>query len=152
MMKEENAELTTVQAAAILNVSRPYLIRLLTEGGLPHRKVGKHRRLLMEDVMAYKNRIDQEREAALDQLAIRRRTIHLGREVGRGDPGARRPGQQPASAGHGGRGWRGRYDGAVILSFAVYLMGREHHAQHHRPAAEALERPKRREEESVIVN
>jgi excisionase family DNA binding protein len=65
----ENAELTTVQAAAILNVSRPYLIKLLTEGALHHRKVGKHRRILMDDVMAYKNRIDQEREAVLDQLA-----------------------------------------------------------------------------------
>ena len=65
----ENAELTTVQAAAVLNVSRPFLIKLLTQGALPHRKVGKHRRIRMEDVMAYKARIDREREAVLDQLA-----------------------------------------------------------------------------------
>jgi excisionase family DNA binding protein len=64
----ENAELTTVQAAEILNVSRPYLIKLLEERALPHRKVGKHRRIRMEDVMAYKDRIDQEREAVLDEL------------------------------------------------------------------------------------
>jgi excisionase family DNA binding protein len=65
----ENAELTTVQAAAILNVSRPYFIKLLAEGAIPHRKVGKHRRILMEDVMTYKKRIDQDRETVLDQLA-----------------------------------------------------------------------------------
>ena len=65
----ENAELTTVQAAAILNVSRPYLIKLLAEGAIPYRKVGKHRRILMEDVMTYKNSIDRERESVLDRLA-----------------------------------------------------------------------------------
>ena len=65
----ENAELTTVQSASILNVSRPYLIKLLSEGAIPHRKIGKHRRILLEDVMNYKNHIDQQREAALDQLA-----------------------------------------------------------------------------------
>ena len=64
----ENAELTTVQAAEILNVSRPFLIKLLEENAIPHRKVGKHRRISMEDVMAYKARIDREREAVLDQL------------------------------------------------------------------------------------
>ena len=66
----ENAELTTVQAAGVLNVSRPYLIKLLQENAIPHRKVGKHRRIRMEDVMAYKTRIDHEREAVLDQLTL----------------------------------------------------------------------------------
>jgi excisionase family DNA binding protein len=64
----ENAELTTVQAAGVLNVSRPFFIKLLDEGALPHRKVGKHRRVRMEDVMAYKKRIDEEREAVLEEL------------------------------------------------------------------------------------
>lgn len=64
----ENAELTTVQAAEILNVSRPFLIKLLEEGNIPYRKVGKHRRIRMEDVIGYKQRIDREREAILDEL------------------------------------------------------------------------------------
>lgn len=52
-----------------MNVSRPFLIKLLEENVLPHRKAGKHRRVLMEDVMAYKAKIDADREAVLDQLA-----------------------------------------------------------------------------------
>src|SRR5258705_9736124 len=47
----ERAELTTVQAAEILNVSRPFLIKLLETKQIPYHKVGKHRRILMEDVM-----------------------------------------------------------------------------------------------------
>lgn len=64
----EDAELTTVQAADILHVSRPFLIKLLDEGKIPYRRVGKHRRIRMEDVMNYKRAIDQQREAVLDQL------------------------------------------------------------------------------------
>jgi excisionase family DNA binding protein len=65
----ENAELTTVQAAEVLNVSRPFLIKLLEDRAIPHRKVGKHRRIRMEDVMTYKADIDRRREEILDQLA-----------------------------------------------------------------------------------
>jgi len=65
----ENAELSTVQAAEVLNVSRPFLIKMLEDGSIPHRKVGKHRRVRMEDVMSYKAAIDNERKALLDQLA-----------------------------------------------------------------------------------
>jgi len=74
----ENAELTTVQAADVLNVSRPFLIKLLDENALPHRKVGKHRRIRMEDVMSYKSKIDREREAVLDQLAREAQEQEMG--------------------------------------------------------------------------
>ncbi|NBB81195.1 MAG: excisionase family DNA-binding protein [Verrucomicrobia bacterium] len=74
----ENAELTTVQAAEVLNVSRPFLIRLLEDKRIPFRKVGKHRRIRMEDVMAYKAAIDQERQAVLDQLAAEAQQQDMG--------------------------------------------------------------------------
>lgn len=74
----ENAELTTVQAAEVLNVSRPFLIKLLDEGAIPHRKVGKHRRIRMEDVMAYKTAIDRDREAVLDQLVAEAQEQDMG--------------------------------------------------------------------------
>jgi len=64
----ENAELTSIEAAEALNVSRPYLIKLLEEGAIPYRRVGRHRRIRVEDVMAYKARDDKEREAVLDEL------------------------------------------------------------------------------------
>jgi len=74
----ENAELTTVQAAGVLNVSRPFLIKLLEEKVLPCRKVGAHRRIRMEDVMEYKARIDAERETVLDQLAAEAQESDMG--------------------------------------------------------------------------
>jgi excisionase family DNA binding protein len=74
----ENAELTTVQAADVLNVSRPFLIKLLEEKALPCRKVGAHRRIRMEDVMAYKARIDADREAILDQLVAEAQQHDMG--------------------------------------------------------------------------
>jgi excisionase family DNA binding protein len=74
----ENAELTTVEAADVLNVSRPYLIKLLEDGEIPHRKVGKHRRIRMEDVMDYKEAIDREREAVLDELVAEAQREDMG--------------------------------------------------------------------------
>jgi len=64
----ENKELSTVQGADILNVSRPYFIKLLEEGKIPHHKVGTHRRVQLRDVLAYKKEIDTEREKILDTL------------------------------------------------------------------------------------
>jgi excisionase family DNA binding protein len=74
----DHAEVTTVEAANILNVSRPFLIKLLEEKAIPHRLVGKHRRILIDDVMAYKNRIDREREAVLAQLTAEAQEKDMG--------------------------------------------------------------------------
>lgn len=64
----ESSELTTKQAAEVLGVSRPFLIRVLEAGDIPFRKVGRHRRVLMKDVLAYKQTMQVKRRAALDKL------------------------------------------------------------------------------------
>ena len=62
-------ELTTQQAADILNVSRQYVVRLVDEGKLPATKTGTHRRLRSSDVQAFKTRRDFVRRAALEEIA-----------------------------------------------------------------------------------
>lgn len=62
------AELTTQQAADMLNVSRPFLIKLLVEKQIPYHTVGTHRRIRAEDVFSYKHKRDQKRAKALDEL------------------------------------------------------------------------------------
>jgi len=72
-----NAELTTQQAADLLNVSRPFLIGLLTAGEIEFRLVGKHRRIRAESLLRYLRRDDQRRRQTADELTAMNQEMGL---------------------------------------------------------------------------
>ena len=72
----EKQELTTVEAANFLNVSRPFVIKEIDAGRIPHRKVGSHRRVLLSDLIEYAESMHAGHEAALENLS--KLSVELG--------------------------------------------------------------------------
>ena len=73
----EQQELSTVEAANFLNVSRPFIIKEIQHGRLPHRMVGTHRRVLFSDLVDYAKKMREGQQSALDQMAANERELGL---------------------------------------------------------------------------
>ncbi len=73
-----HAELTTQEAANLLNVSRPHLVKLLENGDIPFTKAGTHRRIRYQDLMAYREQRELESKSALDELNSQAQELNMG--------------------------------------------------------------------------
>ena len=73
----QNALLTTQEAAELLGISRPTLVRLLQDGEIAYEQRGRHRRILLADLLAYQERMRRERRKSLDRMASEGQTAGL---------------------------------------------------------------------------
>lgn len=78
MIVPVHTELTTQEGADILNVSRPHFVKLLEQGALPHTKIGRHRRIKLADLMAFKATREATSRLAMDELAKQAQDLKLG--------------------------------------------------------------------------
>lgn len=70
-------EVSTVEAANFLNVSRPFVIKEIEQGRLPHRMVGTHRRIAFDDLLQYAEKMRARQQSALDRMADNARELGL---------------------------------------------------------------------------
>tara|TARA_R100001143_G_C3360981_1_gene135625 strand:- start:4879 stop:5331 length:453 start_codon:yes stop_codon:yes gene_type:complete len=70
--------LTTQEAADILNISRPYLVKLLESGEIPFTKVGKHRRVRIKDLYAFKEERQKKRKQKMKELTKQAQDLDMG--------------------------------------------------------------------------
>jgi excisionase family DNA binding protein len=77
VLMPEKQELSTVEAANFLNVSRPFVIKEIDAGRLKHRMVGSHRRILYTDLLEYARAMRTDQESALDEMAEDARSLGL---------------------------------------------------------------------------
>ena len=73
-----HAELTSQEAADLLNVSRPHLVKMLEEGAIPFTKTGRHRRVRFSDLMAFKQRRDEQSQEAMEALVQQAQELGMG--------------------------------------------------------------------------